>query len=152
MKIEITMEEKQKILRFSTKIKRKFDDGEVEPIHNSKESKDFVYEFLKSRGIGKPRVYEQGIYAFGNVGMHTDSLSPKSAMTMCLLISGSGKLFAWDGKKVNECRINKGEGVIFDFNLPHSFEADKTCQAFLVDIPKKYKKHLTNDKYETPKF
>jgi hypothetical protein len=145
MKIEITTEEKQKILKFSTDIRLKFDDGEVEPIHNSKESKDFVREFLKSRGIGKPRVYEQGIYAFGDVGMHTDNLSPKSAMTMCLLISGSGKLFAWDGKKVNECRVNKGDGVIFDFNLPHSFEADKTCQAFLVDIPKKYKKNLLNE-------
>lgn len=139
------MEEKQKIVNFSTKIRQKFEDGEVEPIHSSKESKDFVCEFLKSRGIGKPRIYEQGIYAFGDVGMHTDSLSPKSAMTMCLLISGSGKLFAWDGKKVNECCINKGDGVIFDFNLPHSFEADKTCQAFLVDIPKKYKKNLLNE-------
>jgi hypothetical protein len=152
MKIEITTEEKQEILKFSTKIGKKFEDGEVYPIPSSKESKDFVRGFLKSRGIEKPRVYEQGIYAFGDVGMHTDSLSPKSAMTMCLLISGSGKLFAWDGKKVNECRINKGEGVIFDFNLPHSFEADKTCQAFLVDVPKKYKKNLQNGQYETPKF
>jgi hypothetical protein len=145
MKLEITTEERQKILRFSTKIRLEFDDGEVDPIHSSKESKDFIAEFLKSRGIQKPRVYEQGIYAFGNVGMHTDSLSPKSAMTMCLLISGIGKLSAWDGKKVNEYHLSKGEGVIFDFNLPHSFEADKTCQAFLVDIPKKYKKNLLNE-------
>ena len=142
MKIAITTEERQKILNFSKKIRQKYEDGEVDPIHSSNESKDFIKKFLKSRGIGRPRVYEQGIYAFGNVGMHTDNIAPKSAMTMCLLIDGSGKLSAWDGKKVNEFRLSKGEGVIFDFNLPHSFEAAKTCQAFLVDIPKKYKKNI----------
>ena len=99
MKIAITTEERQKILNFSKKIRQKYEDGEVDPIHSSNESKDFIKKFLKSRGIGRPRVYEQGIYAFGNVGMHTDSLSPKSAMTMCLLIDGSGKLSAWDGQK-----------------------------------------------------
>jgi hypothetical protein len=142
MKISITAEEKGKILKFSTKDKRKFEDGEVDPISNSKESKDFIREFLNSRGIKKPKVYEQGIYSFCDVGMHTDNLSPKSAMTMCLMISGNGVLSAWDGKKVNEYRLNEGEGVIFDFNLPHSFKADETCQAFLVDIPKRYKKNL----------
>jgi hypothetical protein len=143
MKIEISTEEIQKILSFKIDYKRKLDHGEVDPLSSSTKVKDFVRDFLKNRGIKKPRVYNHGIHAFGNVGMHTDNLSPKSAMTLCLMISGGGKLFAWDGKKVNERELKHGEGAIFDFNLPHSFETNSKCQAFLVDIPKKYKKHFT---------
>lgn len=143
MKIQISTEEIQKILSFKIDYKQKLDHGEVDPLSSSIKVKDFVLDFLKNRGIEKPRVYEQGIYAFKRVGMHTDSLSPKSAMTLCLMISGCGNLFAWDGKKVNERQLNRGEGAIFDFNLPHSFETNSKCQAFLIDIPKKYKKHFT---------
>lgn len=143
MKIQISTEEQQKILQFRSEYKRKLEHGEVDPIDDSIKVKDFIQQFLKNRGIRKPKVYNRGIHAFSNVGMHIDTLSPKSAMTLCLMISGSGKLYAWDGKKINACWLNKGEGVIFDFNLPHSFETDKKCQAFLVDIPKKYKKYFT---------
>lgn len=143
MKIQITTEEQRKILQFRSEYKRKLEHGEVEPIESSIKVKDFIRYFLKNRGIERPKVYEEGIYGFSNVGMHTDNLSPTSAMTLCLMISGSGKLYAWDGKKINACWLNKGQGAIFDFNLPHSFETDKKCQAFLVDIPKKYKKYFT---------
>jgi len=144
MKIQISTEERQKILSFKIDYKRKLDHGEVDPLSSSIKVKDFVLDFLKNRGIKRPKVYEQAIYAFESVGMHTDNISPKSAMTLCLMISGSGKLFAWDGKKVDGCWLNKGEGAIFDFNLPHSFETNKKCQAFLIDIPKKYKKIFYN--------
>lgn len=142
MKIEISTEEIQKILKFKIDYKLNLENVEVDPLCDSIEVKDFIRDFLKNRGIKRPRVYEQGIYAFGNVGMHTDDLSPKSAMTLCLMISGSGKLYSWNGKKVLEFDMRQGEGVIFDFNLPHSFETTEKCQAFLVDIPKKYKKHF----------
>ena len=143
MKIQISTEEIQKILSFKIDYKRKLKPGDVDPINDSIGVKDFIQEFLKNRGIKKPKVYSHGIHAFGNVGMHIDTLSPKSAMTLCLMISGCGKLFAWDGKIINECWLNPGEGAIFDFNLPHSFETNKKCQAFLIDIPKKYKKYFT---------
>jgi hypothetical protein len=142
VKIEISIEETVKILKFHSKYTRKLEHGDVDPIDDSIKVKDFVQEFLKNRGIRKPKVYNHGIHVFGNVGMHIDTLSPKSAMTLCLMISGWGKLFAWNGKRINECYLSKGEGVIFDFNLPHSFEAEKQCQAFLIDIPKKYKKNF----------
>ena len=54
MKIEITTEEKLKILKFYKKIRqKKYEHGEVDVVHSSKESKDFIKKFLKSRGIGR---------------------------------------------------------------------------------------------------
>ena len=145
MKIEITAEEKTALLKFATKNKLRTKDDYVDPLNNSKESMEFVRNFLKRRNIKNPKVYEEGIYAFRNVGMHTDHISPKSAMTICLMVSGGGELHSWDGKKINTFRLQKGEGAFFDFNLPHSFETRQLCQAFLVDIPKKYRQNLKHD-------
>ncbi len=142
LKIEITCEEALQAKSFKKKKIKASKDGFVNPI-SKHHVKQFVCNFLKKRGIKRPRIYENGVYSFSNVGMHTDVVSPSTAGTLVFMLSGRGTLLTWDGKKIIQKFLAAGDAVFFDFNLPHSFETEYNCQAILADIPKKYQKQIS---------
>lgn len=143
MKIKIYTDEGLDLLKFGIdNLGECFEEDSVEPLTSNKDMVKYVTNFLKKRGIKRPKIWDCGTYTFRNVDMHIDSMSPKSAGTLMLMIDGDGELSHWDGKKLHYTRMNKLDAIFFDFNLPHAFKSKKICQALLVYIPKRYKKYL----------
>ena len=130
------------LLKFQTDVEKRFEENSVAPVDANKDMKKYVINFLKKRGIARPKIWSFGTFTFKNVDMHVDDMSPKSAGTLMFLINGCGELSYWDGKKIHYKQMGKLDAVFFDFNLPHAFKSNHICQALLVDIPKIYKKNL----------
>lgn len=107
---------------------------------------DSCADFAKIMREHRLEVKESAIYAFQNVSMHTDSISPKNYGTIIGVIKGSGILSYFKNsadykkKKVSELTIRKGMVVYFDDKLPHSFvleEKVKWCICCLANVKKK---------------
>jgi hypothetical protein len=100
-------------------------------------------EILDQRGL---KVEEPAIYAFQNVGMHTDSMSSKNYGVVIGVLQGGGvfsyfkNLKDYRNKKVSEHTIEKGNVIYFDDKLPHSFTLEgkeKWCVCCLADVKKR---------------
>lgn len=149
MKIKIHTDEGLELLKFQTDVKKRFEENGVAPVDANKDMKKYVINFLKKRGIARPKIWNFGTFTFKNVDMHVDNMSPKSAGTLIFMIKGRGELSHWDGKKIHHTHMDQLDAVFFDFNLPHAFKSNHICQALLVDIPKRYKKNLCEYLRET---
>lgn len=113
--------------------------GEVLPLTPCLEFR----EVLNQRGL---TVEESAIYAFQNIGMHTDSTSSKDCGVVIGVLKGEGlfcyfkNLENYKGKRVSELTIKKGDVIYFDDKLPHSFTLEgkeKWCVCCLADVKKR---------------
>lgn len=109
----------------------------------------FVEEFLKRRGIEKPKINEAACCEFSNVEMHVDNISPPSYATLVIMLSGKGRLIHTVRTKskrqpfstVSE-NIKVGGALVFDFHLPHQFKTAENCIAVLADVNRKQLERL----------
>ena len=76
------------MLPSDVELTRKVDD--VVPYHiEGFHEKDFVINFLKTRGITRPKIAEYMLARFSDVEMHVDNLSPISHATLVIMITGT---------------------------------------------------------------
>lgn len=94
-----------------------------------------------SRISTNPDIIETGVFAFGNVGMHTDEIYPKSHVAAVIPILGSGHLYITDGAKVEDPRLGKAKygnklvtGVIFDDRKPHCYLGNGLMLAIICGV------------------
>jgi len=86
-------------------------------------------------------VIERGLWIFGNVGLHTDEIYPKTHVAAVIPVVGSGTLYVADGPEIKESRIGKSKyggklftGVIFDDRKPHCYLGNSLMLAIICGV------------------
>ena len=122
--------------------------GEVYPISDALAFRDFVEQFLKSRGIVLSEAIQHcGLWAFGHVNMHIDNITPKDHHILMIPVKGTGELAYMEPSDFYKRDIIASESfitspirganaLVFDDHKPHAFIArSKLCYAILAPVP-----------------
>lgn len=116
--------------------------------------REFMKRWAEDRNFkinSKKIIGGYGLFRFESVGMHIDSITPKGYLTGVIPVKGKGELSHMIRRKIvwgsiKECMFESGDNaklLIFNDNLPHSFDADSPCYAIIFAAPKKEFEKLT---------
>jgi hypothetical protein len=108
-------------------------------------SLDESYEEVIAGALSKigPRadIIETGVFAFSNVGLHTDSIYPKSHVAAVIPVAGYGSLYVTDGNKVEQNFIGKTQygfrlttAILFDDQKPHCYFGNGLMLAIICGV------------------
>jgi len=115
-------------------------DG-VLPFSSLDESYEEIVSGILSKIGPNPDIIETGVFAFGNVGLHTDSIYPKSHIACVVPVAGYGSLYVTDGNKVERNFIGKAQyglplttAILFDDQKPHCYFGNGLMLAIICGV------------------
>jgi hypothetical protein len=113
------------------------------PHENKEHTKRILFNQFGTDSISD--VLRGGIYSFKSVRMHVDSTS-RGYLGVIFMLKGSGTLTHFLNKKdysklkYIDTKMISGECYLLNDQLPHSFETDEACAAFICNV--KFKKDM----------
>lgn len=116
-------------------------DDDVLNFSQLKHTHEEIVSRVLSRIYPNPDIIEAGVFAFGNVGLHVDSIYSEKYVTAVIPVAGYGSLYVTDGKVIKEERIGRSKlgtrdtiAVIFDDRKPHCYMGEGLMLAIICGV------------------